>query len=134
MIRHSGACFLLSTLILVLAALVFYRSEVPEEAEAPREVVVEATAEAEPPRETPEAGPRERVDAEPETALLRPQAPLTMTEPEETLSDVAKRVYGSSEAAEWLRRANPDRVERIDLVLKPGLVLRTPDLRSSDAW
>jgi len=46
--------------------------------------------------------------------------------PGETLADVAKRVYGSKDAAEAIWKANRDQVEKRDAPLSAGTLLRTP--------
>jgi hypothetical protein len=55
-----------------------------------------------------------------------PKAPFTIVKAGEKLADVATRVYGTSDAAEPLWRANRDQVALIDSPLASGTILRTP--------
>ncbi|HEU5116845.1 MAG TPA: hypothetical protein VFT74_09245 [Isosphaeraceae bacterium] len=156
MIRHSGACVLFSVLILVMAAMVLYRSEpTPALAEEvvpsveavsetpPEPAIVEAEpspVEAElPPVETPA-----RVEAEPgglpvesgsdPVEVRRPEAPFTLSEPGETMLDVARRVYGTVKVAPALRQVNRDLIDRDDEPIKPGSALRTPPLDREESF
>jgi hypothetical protein len=52
-----------------------------------------------------------------------------VVEPNETIADVALRVYGTSEDADALWRANRDTLPRLDSPLSAGTLLRTPSLR-----
>ncbi len=66
-----------------------------------------------------------------ETAVKRslptaPKSPFTVVQEGEKLADVANRVYGTSDAAESLWRANRDQVSLIDSPLSRGTLLRTP--------
>jgi hypothetical protein len=143
MIRHVGASVLLSGAILVLAAVVLYRAEVPSGSQGWVEGPVEAVPEAveakapkpadaapveTPIREEPEAPALVEEDQAEPAVVRRPEAPFTLCEPGETLRDVARRIYGSAGMAEPLREVNRDLVGRIDEPVKPGLALRTPPL------
>jgi hypothetical protein len=55
-----------------------------------------------------------------------PRPPFTTSAAGETLADVARRVYGSPAAAQDLWLANRDHVERLDVPLPAGTLLRTP--------
>jgi hypothetical protein len=55
-----------------------------------------------------------------------PKSPFTVVQEGEKLADVANRVYGTSDAAESLWRANRDQVSLIDSPLSRGTLLRTP--------
>jgi nucleoid-associated protein YgaU len=55
-----------------------------------------------------------------------PRSPFTIVQAGETLADVASRIYGRSDAAETLWRANRDQVAMIDSPLAGGTLLRTP--------
>jgi nucleoid-associated protein YgaU len=54
------------------------------------------------------------------------RAPFTIVGSGETLSDVARRIYGTGDEAEWLWRANRDLVGEPGATVPPGTVLRTP--------
>jgi hypothetical protein len=56
----------------------------------------------------------------------RPAGAFTDVVEGETLADVARRVYGSADAAQALWLANRDRVDRPDISLHSGVLLRTP--------
>jgi nucleoid-associated protein YgaU len=69
---------------------------------------------------TTAGGPRE--------AGLPARRPRFLTAgPDETLADVARRVYGTPEAAEALWMANRDQVASRDAPLRPGVPLRAPE-------
>ncbi len=148
MIRHSGACVLFSVLILVLAAVVLYRSEpTPARAEEivpPVEAVPDvppnpAEVEAEPPpvetptRKEPESGGMPAETGPEPVEVRRPEAPFTLSEPGETMLDVARRVYGTPEVAPALRQVNRDLIDRDDVPIRPGSALRTPPLDREEA-
>jgi hypothetical protein len=59
----------------------------------------------------------------------RSRAAFTVVEPNETITDVALRVYGTTDDVEVLWRANRDTLPRRDSPLSPGTLLRTPALR-----
>ncbi len=59
----------------------------------------------------------------------QPGSPFTIALANETLQDVALRVYGSTAAVNSLWRANRDALSRSDLPLSAGTVLRTPAVR-----
>ena len=148
MIRHSGACVLLSTLILILAAVVLYRSEPPTvlgsssptQVEAPPQTpsspvseVVEPAPIETPTREKAESSPSRPENPSQSTAIRTPEAPFTLSEKGETLEDVARRIYGTSEVAESLRLFNRDLIQRVDSPIKTGSALRTPPLSRQEA-
>jgi hypothetical protein len=58
----------------------------------------------------------------------RPGSAFTIVDPDETLEDVARRIYGSGGVADALWRANRDALSRRDSQLSAGMVLRTPVL------
>jgi nucleoid-associated protein YgaU len=62
----------------------------------------------------------------PTSTQAGPQAAFTEVQKGETLRDVAKRVYGSTDALDSLWRANRDVLPHIDSPLSSGSVLRTP--------
>jgi nucleoid-associated protein YgaU len=53
-------------------------------------------------------------------------APFTIVGSGEALTDVARRIYGTADKAEWLWRANRDLVVEPGATVSPGTVLRTP--------
>jgi hypothetical protein len=55
-----------------------------------------------------------------------PRSAFTVAEHDETIDDVAVRVYGTSDKADALWRANRDTLPRKDSPLSPGMLLRTP--------
>jgi hypothetical protein len=59
----------------------------------------------------------------------QPASPFTVVEANETLQDVALRVYGSSSLADSLWRANRDTLPGRDAPLSTGFLLRTPVVR-----
>lgn len=59
----------------------------------------------------------------------QPGSAFTVVEANETIQDVAVRVYGSGDLAESLWRANRDALPRRDSPLATGMALRTPNLR-----
>lgn len=59
----------------------------------------------------------------------RPGSSFTVVEADETLEDVARRVYGSGALVDSLWRANRDALSRKDAPLTGGMVLRTPVIR-----
>jgi hypothetical protein len=62
-------------------------------------------------------------------AARAPRAAFTVVSSAETIHDVALRVYGSTDGADSLWRANRDALPRRDSPLSTGMVLRTPNLR-----
>jgi nucleoid-associated protein YgaU len=56
----------------------------------------------------------------------RPASPFADVREGETLTDVARRVYGSADAAQALWLANRDQIDRPDIRLRSGSVVRTP--------
>jgi nucleoid-associated protein YgaU len=56
----------------------------------------------------------------------RPAGSFTDVAEGETLSDVARRVYGSTDATDALWLANRDQLDRPDARLRSGTTLRTP--------
>jgi hypothetical protein len=59
----------------------------------------------------------------------QPGSGFTVVDANETLEDVARRIYGSEGLAESLWRANRDVLSRSDSPLATGMVLRTPVVR-----
>jgi hypothetical protein len=59
----------------------------------------------------------------------RPASAFTIVLANETLQDVARRVYGSGDLADPLWRANRDALSRRESPLAAGMVLRTPVAR-----
>ncbi|MFO0910163.1 MAG: hypothetical protein U0794_17770, partial [Isosphaeraceae bacterium] len=55
-----------------------------------------------------------------------PRGAFTVVRPGESLREVARRVYGSEEAAEGLWKANRDLIDEAEGPLTPGALLRTP--------
>ena len=66
---------------------------------------------------------------EPNEVARRPASAFTIVEADESLEDVAKRIYGSGLHVDPLWRANRDTLTRKDSPLAAGMVLRTPTLR-----
>ncbi len=63
-------------------------------------------------------------------AARRPASAFTIVLANETLEDVARRVYGSGEVGDSLWRANRDALARRESPLIAGMVLRTPVVRT----
>jgi nucleoid-associated protein YgaU len=59
----------------------------------------------------------------------QPLSEFTVVVADETLEDVARRVYGSTDSVDSLWRANRDSLPRKSSLLTAGVVLRTPSLR-----
>jgi nucleoid-associated protein YgaU len=64
-----------------------------------------------------------------EEVLRQPGSAFTVVEADETLEDVARRVYGSGTHVDSLWRANRDALSGKDAPLTEGMVLRTPVIR-----
>jgi hypothetical protein len=58
-----------------------------------------------------------------------PRSAFTVARPDETIEEIALRIYGTSDQAETLRKANRDTLPREDSPLSSGMVLRTPRAR-----
>jgi hypothetical protein len=58
----------------------------------------------------------------------QPRAAFTVVERDETIGDVAVRIYGSIDALDVLWRANRDLLPQKDSPLSPGTFLRTPSV------
>jgi hypothetical protein len=71
------------------------------------------------------APPRVRVVSR-TRALSAPRSAFTLVVDGESLDDVAARVYGTTEKAEWLWLSNRDLIARKDASLHAGMLLRTP--------
>jgi len=59
----------------------------------------------------------------------QPRSAFTIVEPDESLGDVAVRIYGSIDAVDALWRANCDFLPNKDSAPSPGSFLRTPIVR-----
>jgi hypothetical protein len=59
----------------------------------------------------------------------QPRRAVTAVAANETISDIARRVYGTTDAIDTLWRANRDTLPRRDSPLSPGTLLRTPTIR-----
>jgi len=59
----------------------------------------------------------------------QPRSAFTVVERDETIGDVALRIYGSIDAVDVLWRANRDLMPNRDSALSPGTFLRTPTVR-----
>jgi hypothetical protein len=69
--------------------------------------------------------PRVRVISRTRT-VSSPRSAFTLVGKGESLDDVAARVYGTADKAEWLWLSNRDLIERKDAALRAGMLLRTP--------
>ena len=63
------------------------------------------------------------------TGARQPRSAFTVVEANETITDVALRVYGTADEVDALWRANRDALPRQDSRLSPGTLLRTPTVR-----
>jgi nucleoid-associated protein YgaU len=59
----------------------------------------------------------------------RPRSAFTVVDRDETISDVALRVYGTTVEVESLWQANRDSLPRKDSPVSSGMLLRTPRIR-----
>jgi len=59
----------------------------------------------------------------------QPRSAFTVVHADETIEDVALRVYGTLDESDSLWRANRDALVRKDSPLSPGMLLRTPRVR-----
>lgn len=129
MIRQAHLCAVLSLVIAAVATLLLYQPEgssVTSEPDAPEPIVAERVPELTPGspwiEPTPTQGAAEKAKANP----LIPQHAFTTVASGEQLQDVARRVYGTADAADRLWRANRDTLNRPDSPVEPGTLLRTP--------
>jgi len=63
------------------------------------------------------------------TIAREPDGPFTVARVDETIEDIALRVYGTSDCAGSLWRANRDSLKSPDSRISPGMLLRTPSAR-----
>jgi hypothetical protein len=61
--------------------------------------------------------------------MHQPHSAFTVVRREESIADVAVRIYGSTDAVEELWRANRDLLPERDSALASGTFLRTPNVR-----
>ncbi len=59
----------------------------------------------------------------------QPDSEFTIVEANETIEDVALRIYGSTDPVDSLWRANRDALPQRETPLSAGAVLRTPTVR-----
>ena len=69
--------------------------------------------------------PVSRREVEPDP-VNEPRGAFTKVRRGESLKDIARRVYGSDEAADALWKSNRDLLDRPDAILGEGALLRTP--------
>ena len=62
-------------------------------------------------------------------AARSPRSAFTIVLSKETIEDVSSRVYGTSDLADSLWRANRDALPKRDSPVSMGMLLRTPDIR-----
>ncbi len=139
--RDAGAGAVLSFAVIALVAVAFHRPESPPVAlPAARPIEAVDPPAAPPPAPTPGVPLAEPppADSEPEPsarpirpasrrrAVPRPSSAFTIVAEGETLADVARRVYGSEDQAEALRRGNRDQLDVPGAVVRAGMLLRTP--------
>jgi hypothetical protein len=148
--RQPGATITLSFALVGLFAIILYQPEHPSPAlphDGQDVVVRNAEPPTDPPAPMPSLTAAEPLAAAPAPAaaphvvlpvaassrppsqppvILPAQDGFTQAQEGETLSDVARRVYGSADEAEALWRLNRDLVRRRDEVLSAGTLLRTP--------
>ena len=139
--RDAGAGAVLSFAVIALVAIAFHRPESPpvalrparpvesvapppESMPAPTPGVPLSEAIPEPPRPAPAARPIR--PASRRRTFRRPSSAFAVVEEGETLADVARRVYGSEDQAEALRRANRDQLGGPGAEVRAGMLLRTP--------
>ncbi len=81
------------------------------------------------PSARPGVAPRTAARPSRANTARQPRSAFTVVETNETITDVAVRVYGTAEEADVLWRANRDAMPRQDSPLAPGTLLRTPMVR-----
>jgi hypothetical protein len=59
----------------------------------------------------------------------RPRSAFTVVEADETIADVAMRIYGTTDEVESLWQANRESLPRKDTPISSGMLLRTPRVR-----
>ncbi len=130
MIRQAHLCAALSLTLAVLATVLLYQPDASSTPNAEATSETTQTVIAEPvPELTPGSPWIEPPSAtNPQRAGLsgQPREAFATVAAGERLEDVARRVYGTAEAAERLWRANRDTLSRPDSPLEPGTLLRTP--------
>ena len=62
-------------------------------------------------------------------AARRPRSAFTVVEADETISDVALRIYGTTDEVESLWQANRESLQSRDSPISSGMLLRTPRVR-----
>ncbi len=154
--RQVGPSIVLSVLIVCFFAVVFFEHEHPRStplgaAAAPRDTSQHRAAPASP---VPSTAEREARSTEPSTAGFTardsrspkvltaaralnsqrsaervPRTAVTVVQANETIGDVARRVYGTSDDVDVLWCANRDALPHKDAPLVSGMVLRTPAIR-----
>jgi hypothetical protein len=144
MSRQAGPSIVLSVLIVCFFAVALFKRDLP------RTQVKQARSSLRKPRAgsavVPSALPGTRsalrdgparIDASKQTAATRtpkpahplaPRSAFTVTEPRETIEDVASRVYGTIDVADALWRANRDALPKRNMALSAGMLLRTPNI------
>ena len=123
--ENVGASFGLSVLVVIFFAVVLYQPETPAPpvASVPSIEPVEAL----PPEAPPSIAARPAARTEPEPVKpVEPRGAFTRVREGETLTDVARRVYGSDADVKTLWLANRDRLDRLDSPVTAGSILRTP--------
>jgi hypothetical protein len=61
--------------------------------------------------------------------VRRPRSAFTVVEADETISDVALRIYGTTDGVESLWQANRESMQSRDSPISSGMLLRTPRVR-----
>ncbi len=87
-----------------------------------------APAQSARPRGADSVGPDGSMRGQRIEVARQPASAFTIVLTDETLDDVAHRVYGSGALADSLWRANRDALPRRDSAMSTGMVLRTPIL------
>jgi nucleoid-associated protein YgaU len=130
MIARAGTSVVLSLLIVVTATVVLHRPEgVRKAAQVPapkRAATVKAVPET--PRPVPATATSADQPNAPPRVANRPKAAFDRVREGESFADVARRVYGEGANLDAFWKVNRDQMASPEAEVRPGMVLRTPDL------
>jgi hypothetical protein len=151
--QHLGASYTLSVLIVIASAICLHGSDHSPTSASKQAKPPEANSSASRTKERAVArtvshtpvrrASATKVDTKPVTAIDHsivktashvvrtrpaslPREPFTKVEENETLKDVALRVYGTTDDMNDLWKANRDQLESSSSPLRSGMILRTP--------
>ncbi len=140
MAERAGVSCILSVLIVALATVILHRVERRGEVAAIPGPIPRKSPGSRPSRtDKPPPQAAKRPEPEPSTVAKtvaapvtapppRPSSPFTRVQDGESLVDLVRRVYGPKAAVEDVWKLNRDQLESPASPLRPGMLLRTPDL------